>query len=154
MKQKTDGYKLRGEFLIETRNIYTGEVIERELKKNLIVTAGLVEAIKLLGDVDTPVAFNAVAIGIGTTGAVAGNTTLESETVREAVVPTYEATAKILFENTFEFGSGDSYAITEAGIFNDESAGGDMLNRVTFAAKNVTSEIACYVKFTITASTS
>jgi len=153
MKQRSAGLKLRGEFLVETRDIYTGEVLDRELKKNLVVTAGLVEAIKLIGGV-AATAFNAIAIGTGTTGALAGDTTLETEVEREAVTAAYEATAKITFEKTFEFASGDSYAITEAGILNTTDSGGDLFNRVTFTAKNVTSDISLYVKFTITASTS
>lgn len=154
MKKKSDGFKLRGKFLIETRNIHTGEVLQREEKNNLIVTAGLVEVAKLLNNYDSPAYFRAIAIGEGTTGALVTDTALEDETTRAACTCSYEATAKATFEKTFEFGSGESYAITEAAVLNNASAAGDMLNRVTFSAKNVDSDIACYVKFTITVSTS
>lgn len=153
MKIKSDSFKLRGEFLIETRNKKTGVVIDREERKNLIVTAGLVEVAKLLNNADSPAYFRAIAIGTGSTAAAAGDTTLGTEVVRAAATASYEATAKAVFEKTFEFESGESYAITEAAILNNSTSGGDMLNRVVFTAKNVDDDIACYVKFTITVST-
>lgn len=140
---------IKGDGIFEVRNKYTLEVIEREVKSNLIVTAGLVELSKLLNGVDTTY-FRAIAIGTGTTGAAIGNTTLETEVAREAATCTYEATAKAVLEKTFEFGTGDSYAITEAGIFNNSTSGGEMLDRFTFTAKNVDADTSLYVKITLT----
>jgi hypothetical protein len=119
---------------------------------NLIVTTGKVQVAKLLNGVDTTY-FDTIAIGIGTsTPVVIGETELDSETTRALATLTYEATAKAVFEKTFDFGSGEVYDITEAGIFDNQSAGGDMLDRFVFSAKSVDVDTDLYVKITITIS--
>lgn len=145
MEQKLS---LSGDFVVETRT-KDGEVIAREEKHNLIVTMGKVEVAKLIGGVAAD-AFNGIAIGEGLTEALVAQTALVTEVEREAVTGAYEATAKIAFEKTFEFGSADSYDISEAGVFNNSTAGGDMLNRVVFTPKAVDLNTDLYVKFTIT----
>jgi hypothetical protein len=147
MEQKLS---LSGDFVVETRT-KEGEVIAREEKHNLIVTMGKVEVAKLIGGVAAD-AFNAIAIGEGVTEALVAQEALVSEVEREAVTGAYEATAKIVFEKTFEFGSAETYDITEAGIVNNIAVGGDMLNRVVFTAKAVDFNTDLYVKFTITVS--
>jgi len=142
--------KLRGDFLVEVRS-KDGKVLDRQEKRNLILTVGKVEVAKLIGGVAAD-AFNAIAIGETDTGLAVGNSALVAEVAREAVTATYEATAKIVFEKTFEFGTAESYSIVEAGIFNKSTSGGDMLNRVTFAVKSVDIDTDLYVKFTITVS--
>lgn len=118
---------------------------------NLIVTSGMVQVAKLLNGVSTD-EFNAIAIGEGESAdaVVVGDTALKSEIVRESAILTYEATAKAVFATTFSFISAEEYAITEAGVFNSESAGGEMLDRFVFSAKNVDAETDLYVKITIT----
>ena len=115
---------------------------------NLIVTVGLVEVAKLLNGVDTTY-FRAIAVGTGTNDPVIGNTALQIEVARALATLTYEATGKAVFEKTFDFGSGESYAITEAGVFNNSTSGGDMLDRFKFTAKNVDVDTDLYVKITI-----
>lgn len=119
---------------------------------NLIVTTGKVQVAKLINGVDSPSVFNAIAIGEGETAdsVVVGDTTLKSEVARAGATPSYEATAKAVFEHTFDFGTGEEYSITEAGVFDDESAGGNMLDRFVFSAKEVDIDTDLYVKITIT----
>jgi len=146
-----ENIKIQGHGYFERRK-KDGTKIDSWECDNLVVTAGKVIVAKLLNGVDTPSFFNAIAIGEGTTGTLVGDTALESEVVRASATPSYVATAKAVFEYTFDFGTGESYAITEAGIFDDESAGGNMLDRFVFSAKNVDVDTDLYAKITITVS--
>jgi hypothetical protein len=143
-----DSIKLKGHGYFERRR-KDGSVIDSWECDNLIVTAGLVQASKLLNGVSTDV-FDVIAIGEGTTGATTGDTALESESKRALASVSYEATGKAVFEKTFDFDSAESYDITEAGVLNSESAGGEMLDRFTFTAKSVDVDTDLYVKVTIT----
>ena len=144
---------LKGHGYFERRK-KDGTVIEKWETDNTVVTAGKVIVSKLLNGVDTPSFFNAIAIGEGESGdvVVVGDTALKSEVARESATPSYEATAKAVFEHTFNFDTAEEYAITEAGIFDSESAGGNMLDRFVFTAKNVDADTDLYAKITITVS--
>ena len=117
---------------------------------NLVVTTGKVQVAKLLNGIDI-VSFDTIAIGEDDSSPVGvGETELGSEVARALASLSYEATAKAIFEHTFTFATAESYAITEAGIFNNQSAGGDMLDRFVFTAKDVDVGTDLYVKITIT----
>lgn len=145
------GITLRGDVLIERRK-KDGTVIDSEKLKNLIVNVGKERVARLIcGDGSGIGAFGYIAIGTGTTSPAVGDTTLETEVARENATDAYEASYKATFEKTFSFGSGISYAITEAGVF-DEASGGIMLDRFTFTQKDVDSDTDLYIKITITVS--
>jgi len=143
---------LKGHGYFERRT-KDGKKIDSWETDNLIVTSGKVQVAKLLNGVDATY-FDTIAIGEGETGdsVVVGDTALKSEVARSLASLSYEATAKAIFEYTFTFGTAEEYAITEAGIFNSQSAGGDMLDRFVFAEKNVDIVTDLFVKITITAS--
>lgn len=143
---------LKGHGYFERRR-KDGSKIDSWETDNLIVTSGKVQVAKLLNGVDT-IYFDSIAIGEGETAdtVVVGDTALKSEVARSVASLSYEATAKAIFEKTFVFGTAESYAITEAGVFNSQSAGGDMLDRFVFSAKNVYMDVDLYIKITITAS--
>ncbi len=145
MPQQKDGITLSGCFtLVHMRD---GEVIGiRENIKNLITNAGMAEvAALLLTDVASD-DFDEIAIGTGTTAAAAGDTALEAEIstnggerktggdVTGSRVTTDVANDTAQLVCTFNFTG--SFAVTEAGVFNDPSAG-DMLCRQVFSAVNV-----------------
>lgn len=148
-----ESIKISGHGYFERRK-KDGTKIDSWECNNLVVTAGKVIVAKLLNGVDTPSFFNAIAVGEGESGdvVVVGDTTLKSEVARASATPSYVATAKAVFEHTFDFGTGETYAITEAGIFDEESAGGNMLDRFVFTAKNVDVDTDLFVKITITVS--
>lgn len=146
-----DTITLKGYGYFELRK-KDGTVKEKWECDNLIVTSGKVLVAKLLNNVDSPAYFNTIAIGEGTGDPAVGDEALGSEVAREEATPTYEATGKAVFEKTFDFGTAEEYEITEAGIFNDVSAGGTMLDRFKFTAKSVDVDTALYVKITITVS--
>ena len=109
-----------------------------------ITNAGMAEVAGLIGTDTTGscTAFDYIAIGTGTTAPAATDTALGTEQQRAAATGTQVTTTVTndtlqLVKDAFSF-SGD-YAITEAGVFNDASAG-TMLSRTTFSAVNVTAD--------------
>ena len=140
---------LKGKAILELRR--NGKVIEREEVNNLVVNAGKERVAKLLGAIGGVGAFSHLAIGTGTTSATATDTALETEIERQSATIAYEADYKATFEYTFTFGSGESYAITEAGITDSATeSGSTFLDRFVFSAKNVDSDTDLYLKVTIT----
>ena len=79
-----------------------------------------------------------MAVGTGTTAAVAGDTALQTELDRNALSSVVQGTGgdanKVTYTADWAAGDGTG-AITEAGIFNAASAG-TMLCRSVFAVKN------------------
>ena len=146
-----DKLTLKGTAIIERRR-KDGTVIDREEVKNLVVNTGKERVAKLING-DSSTYFRAIGIGEGTTAPSASDTTLESEATRALATASYESGYKAVFEKTFTFGSGVSYAITEAGMFDSATVSGSvMLDRFTFTAKNVDADTDLYVKITITVS--
>jgi len=140
--------KLKGEWTLSRVNKETGEILDTEVIHNIIVNTGKERVAKLINGVSSTY-FRAIAVGTGITGAAAGDTALQTEVTRSAATLTYEASYKAKFEYTFTFGG--SYAITEAGIFDSATVSGStMLNRITFAAKNVSTVIQLIATVTIT----
>jgi len=126
--------------------IKNGKIIEKEVIDNLIVSAGKTRVANLIGGTNTTY-FNYIAIGTGTTSPSDSDTALENEVKRKQATVSNNNNQEI-FEATFDFDSSESYAITEAGIF-DSASGGTMLDRLTFSAKNVDIDTSLYVKIVI-----
>jgi hypothetical protein len=141
---------LKEHIVLELINKASGEVLQREELHNTIVNSGKERVAKLINGTSATY-FRAIAIGTGITGALATDSSLETETTRALATLTYEASYKSKFEHTFTFGSGESYNITEAGIFDsDVVSGSTMLDRFTFSAKAVDADIDLKVTITIT----
>lgn len=141
------GLKLNVNAILQ-RRLYNGEVLEEIRLHNIVVNNGLERTARLLcGDSSTP--FSNIAIGEGTTAETASDSALESEVVNESATCAYETDYKATFEKTFTFGSGESYAITEAGVFDNSTT---MLDRFTFSALNVDQDVDLYIKVTVTVS--
>ena len=137
-----------GEFEIRRQD---GTVVERWEADNTIVNKGKEMVAKLLNGV-TSTHFRAIAIGTGATGVVGANTTLEAEVKRALATLSYVADYKAVLEYTFSFESGEVLDITEAGVLDNETSGGNLLDRFTFSAKSVDVDTTLYVKITITIS--
>ena len=108
----------------------------------VITSAGMAEVAALIGTDTTGsgTAFDYVAIGTGTNNALVTDTTLQTETQREAgvgtrVTTTYTNDTFQLVYDSFSFG-GD-FSITEVGCLNAASVG-VLLSRGTFEAVPVT----------------
>lgn len=125
------------------RDSFFTRLIKRIQKKaidqDLVVSAGKAAVAGLiLTDVSVD-DFGYLAIGTGTTGPVAGNTALETETHRVAGTGTRQTTA--VADDTAQLvatfsGFSGTEAVTEIGMFNADAAG-DMAMRQTFSPLNV-----------------
>lgn len=131
-------------------NRNTGEIIDEERIHNIVVNDGLERVARRLFSNATDF-FDYLAIGTGTTSATASDSALETEQKREQATVSYEASYKAKFEKVFTFNSGESFNITEAGIFDDATASGStMFNRLVFTAKAVDVDTSLSVTITIT----
>jgi len=149
-KLKAGTFQLKENWKIQTVDKLTGKILQEEEKCNLIVNDGLERVAKLLNGVNSTY-FRAIAIGTGTTGATNSDTELETEYTRALATLSYEADYKAKFTKTFEFGSGVEEDITEAGIFDSDTASGStMLARTTFTAKSVSIDVDLIVTAEIT----
>ena len=120
-----------------------GNVISEETKEHdLVVNAGLALRAALLGNVSTPTALNAIAVGTGTTAPSATQTALVTEVARVAstnsVVTTNVTNDTLQMVGTISFTA--SYTIAEVGTFNSTTANsGTMYSRDTVGPYNVVS---------------
>ena len=146
-------FPLSWNVIMETRK-KDGTVIDREKVHNDVVNSGKYNVGDYLGGLASGLAgFTYIAIGESESGdsVVAGDTALKSEATR--ALATINRTGNVVtFEKTFSFGSGESYAIAETGLFDSASESGSvMFNRAVLASvKNVDDETDLYVKITIT----
>lgn len=113
-----------------------GEVKEEMQVENLVVTTGREYIAGRMED-GGPSAMSHMAIGTGTTGALPGDTSLETEISRVTIDAASGASGtQKVYVAEFPAGvPGSLTAITEAGIFNNPTAGA-MLARTTFAPVN------------------
>jgi len=148
------GLKISYNAIIETFDVHTKEVLQTTKVHNLVVNSGLNRVSDLIGGLSA-VSFGYVAIGTDNTAVLATDTDLGAEVDRQAVVPSDEGTGIILYDFTFTFGTGESYTITEAGIFDNLTPSGSvMLNRLVFSGHNVDIDNSLRVKITITVANS
>lgn len=115
-----------------------GNVKEQREFSNLVVNGGLAYIASRIKD-STATAMSHMAVGTGSTAAAATDTVLGTQLVRVALdsttlVTTTATNDAVQYIATFAAGTGTG-AITEAGIFNDPTAG-TMLCRTVFAVIN------------------
>lgn len=123
----------------------TGNWTLKAVKHNLVTTVGKKAVADQLGGTTTA-PMTAIAIGIGTTAAAAGDTTLESEITtnggqRGAATVTNQTTTTTgdteRWIKTFNFTG--SFSVTEEGILDNNTSGGVLLARQVFSAVPVVS---------------
>lgn len=142
--------KIKINAIIQTINRETGEVVKETRTHNKIVNTGLDRVADLIADVSN-VGFQYMAIGTDNTAVTATDTALGTEVTRENVTPTDEGTGIIEYDNTFNFSSGESYTITEYGLFDSLTpSGSTMFNRLTDSGHAVDVDNSLRVKITIT----
>ena len=126
-----------------------GAVKQEHEVKNLVVSAGLAYIASRMKDT-TLGAMSHMAIGSGSTAAAAGNTALGTELGRVALTATTVTANAVQYTATFGAGVGTG-AVTEAGIFNDDTAG-TMLCRTVFGLVTKESGDSMAVTWTVTIS--
>lgn len=145
------GVKLNANIVLETKDRKTGKVLQREETHNIVVDTGLELAIRRIFDTGFSIP-DVIAIGTGTTSEVAGDTALETEVTRETGTLTFPSNGQCQIENTFIFGSGESYNITEVGLVDSLTVSGSTLfNREVQSAKAVDVDTDLTVTITVTA---
>ena len=138
-------FKLTGKVHVTLTNEH-GEIIEQRAT-NLVVTTGKnFTASRMVGVASNVMSH--MAVGAGTTAAAVGDTALGSELGRVALASSSATTNVVTYTATFGAGTGTG-AVTEAGIFNDASAG-TMLCRVVFAVVNKGANDTMAITWTVT----
>jgi hypothetical protein len=112
--------------------------VKEQQEKNLVVSTGLAFITSRMEGVSSPV-MSHMAIGTSTTAAQAADTSLLAQAARTALSSTTRVTTNVTNDSiqyvaTFAPGVGTG-AITEAGLFNDATAG-SMLCRTVFNVVN------------------
>lgn len=145
---KKDSSKVTGSVNVVVRG-EDGAVKQEFTVPNLVVDSGLdFIASRMQGVTDAVMSH--MAVGTGTTAADAADTTLETEAARVALFATTVTDNAVAYVATYPAGTGTG-ALTEAGIFNDATAG-EMLCRTVFSVINKGAADSMTVTWTVTIS--
>lgn len=123
--------------------------VEEQTVKNLVVDTGLHFIVQRMKDT-TMGAMTHMAVGEGTTAAAGANAALGTEIGRAALTSTVVTDNQIVYNASFAPGVGTG-AITEAGIFNANTAG-TMLCRTVFPVVNKQTADTLSITWTVTIS--
>jgi len=126
-----------------------GKLKEKTVIPNLVVQAGRDFIASRIEGV-TDAVMSHMAVGTDNTAAANGDTTLGAEVGRVALDSTGVSNNIVTYTATFPAGTGTG-ALTEAGVFNDASAG-DMLCRTTFSVVNKAAADSMIITWAITIS--
>ena len=124
-----------------------GQIKHEQEIKNLVVTTGKNFIASRMKDT-TDDAMSHMAIGAGTTAANVADTALESSLGRVSLTSTTVTNNNVAYVATFPAGTGTG-AVTEAGLFNDGTAG-DMLCRTVFSVINKGAADTLGITWTVT----
>lgn len=148
MSKKPD-IDLKVNIVIKAIDNVTGEVKDERDIHNIIVTTGKSRIARLINGVSTNF-FDYIGIGTGTTSPVIGNTALETEVARALATLSEDPSGTAKFVKLFTFSSGESYAITEVGVFDQlTESGSTIMNRSTFNAINVDVDTDLSISITV-----
>lgn len=147
-----DGLKLSGALKIDVVD-ENGNLKDSREVNNLVVTTGLnFIAGRMIGT--TPAVMSSIGIGNGgATATDAGQGDLQGSNKLRKAFTTAASRSGNVVTYTCLFGTSDNIsggAITEAGIFNAEPTGGDMLCRTTFPVVNKGANDTMTITWTVT----
>jgi len=128
-------------------SIALNDEVVREVP-NLVVTDGKKWVADRMNNANTVMTH--MAVGTGTTAAAAGDTTLDSESDRNALTSTTVTDNAVAYVATWAAGDATA-ALTEAAIFDAASAG-DCLARTVFSVVNKGASDSLTITWTITVS--
>jgi len=138
----TDDLKLTGALTIALND----EIVQET--ENLVVTAGKNWVADRMNNANTVMTH--MAVGTGTTEALAAQTALVTETDRNTLTSTTVTNNAVAYVATWAAGDATA-ALTEAGIF-DAASSGDMLARTVFSVVNKGAADSMTITWTITVS--
>lgn len=141
--------KATGKLVIQHFN-GEGSLIGEYEHNNLVVTVGLAHIAARMAQTGIPTQMTHMAIGSGATAAAAGNTALQTQLGRVALTTAggTPSSNSITYAASFPAGTGTG-AVTEAGIFNDVTAG-TMLCRTVFPVINKGADDVLAVSWVVT----
>lgn len=128
-----------------------GSIKQQFETENLVVDTGLAYIADRMADAAEG-AMSHMAIGSGSTGELAADTTLGTELDRVSLSSTTQTNNQVVYVASFGAGVGTG-AVTEAGLFNAAS-GGTMLCRTVFDVVNKAADDSMTITWTITLSAS
>ena len=129
-----EGTKLSINFIVKRIENATGKVLSINRGHNLAVNTGK-DRVRDFIRGEAVTGFTVIGIGEGASGGVGapavGDTALEAEVTRETADTISAESGNIAkYVHTFTFNSGESYIITEIGLFDSlTESGSTMLNR-------------------------
>ncbi len=130
-KKLTSQLQIDYNVVLESIDKNTGKIIKRTEIHNIVVNDGL-NLVRnwMAGDsINNP---KAIALGTDATVPVAGDTGLIAEVERELSTISKPAVYQVQYAKVFSVGSGVSYSIKEAGLFDSVSVSGStMFSRVS-----------------------
>jgi hypothetical protein len=147
--QQNEDLQATGQVLIQLLDA-AGNVKEEHKVKNLVVSAGKTYIAARMQGSAIPTVMGFMAIGTGTATPAVANTTLGVEAGRVALASFSSSSNQVTATATFPAGTGTG-AITEAGIFNANSAG-TMLCRTTFPVVNKAAGDSIAITWVVTVS--
>jgi hypothetical protein len=126
----------------------TGAILAQQEHKNLVVSGGL-DLIRDLLDGDSVAGLTHFALGIDTGAVSATQTSLGDEQFRDTVTQRTSNAQQLVVSYYLASGSANSNTLSEAGLFNDASAG-TMFARVLLSPGiNKTASVAITFNWTI-----
>jgi len=155
MKKDTNLFKIDYNVVLKRINSHTGEILDVEKIHNTVVNDGLNLVRDFLGDVSVN-APKYIAIGTDNTAVTNSDSALGSEVTRELATIDVATDYQVEFSKTFTFGSGESYAIEEVGLFDSSTVSGSTMfnHALAGSTKNVDSDTDLAVTITVTISRS
>jgi hypothetical protein len=130
-----EGFKIVGRMEAILRDADTGEIKDRRVEENLIVSAGRDAIIERLDSAPATAQPSHMEVGTGTTAVAAGQTALVTALDRNALTSSIASGGVLTMVANWAAGDATNAAITEAGVFNAASAG-TMYSRAVFTAIN------------------
>lgn len=149
MAESNEPIAIKGHALIELKGP-DGKVKEKREVDNLIVTVGkngIADQLLASPTISKP---THMAVGTGTSGPAAGDTTMGTELDRNALTTKTRSTNVVTLVGDWAAGDGTG-AITEAGVF-DASSSGNLYSRVVFSVINKAAADALTITWTYTVS--
>lgn len=130
-----DRFEVVGRMVAELRDAETGELRQREVVENLIVTTGRDAIVERLDSTPATAQPSHMAVGTGAVAPAAGNTTLGAEIDRNALTSSTASGGVLTMVANWAAGDATNAAITEAGVLNAATTG-TLYSRATFTAIN------------------
>lgn len=141
--------KINVEFIESDKG--SGKIKKISRLHNLIVNGGLTRVRDLLGGASSD-SLTHIAIGTDNTAATNTDTVLGTELLRAVATITYPSYNQVKYSYTFSVGSGESYTITEAGLFDGASISGSTMfaRAVDSVTLDTTTDLTINITYTIT----